>query len=319
MNSSRIIGVGSYLPNKIISNDELASKVDTSNEWIIERTGIKQRHIAAQDQYTSDLAYQAAIRAINNAGIEKNQIDVIILATTTPDLTFPATAAKVQAKLAISAVAFDIQAVCAGFIYALNIADNFIKTNQYSTVLVIGADKMSSLINWQDRASCVLFGDGAGAVILTTNIEQSTSKIIATNLYSDGNFVNILQTSGGASSNQQIGQLTMAGKEVFRHGVEKMATSIEKIINENNFTKDQIDLVIPHQANIRIIDAIAKKLNMDDNKLFSSVSKHANTSAASIPLALDLALMNKKLKADDLLVLTAFGAGLSWGASLIRW
>jgi 3-oxoacyl-[acyl-carrier-protein] synthase-3 len=316
---SIITGHGSYLPSKVLTNFDLEKTVETNDSWIVERTGIKQRHIAEANELTSDMAIKAAENAINTAKIDKQQIDLIIVATTTPDLTFPSTAVKVQAQLGIkNCIAFDIQAVCAGFIYGLNIADNFIKTNQARNILLIGAEKMSSIIDWQDRATCVLFGDGAGAVIISAQ-ENTEKGIISCKSYSDGNLYDILYTSGGVASTGDAGKIKMIGKEVFRHGVEKMSSSIIDILNDNQLTANDIDVFIPHQANIRIIEGVARKLNFPMEKVICTVDMQANTSAATIPLALDYALNNNLIKSNDLVAMTALGAGLCWGSSLIRW
>jgi 3-oxoacyl-[acyl-carrier-protein] synthase-3 len=320
MNQKAIIkACGSYLPERIMTNYELEQLVDTSNEWIIERTGILHRHIAAENEKTSDLAYKAALDALSKGNIDKNDIDLIIVATTTPDTTFPSTAVKVQSLLGLKhGAAFDIQAVCAGFIYALNVAQNFITLGQAKNVLVIGADVMSRILNWNDRSSCILFGDGAGAVILSAS-ESSNQGILESKIYSDGDFCNILYTDGGPSSTGTSGKVVMNGREVFKHAVAKMSDSIEQILSAHNYTAQDIDILVPHQANIRILDAIAKRLNLPAEKVISTVAIHANTSAATIPLALDHALQNNRIKSGDLVVLTALGAGLCWGASLIRW
>ncbi|MCE2687128.1 MAG: ketoacyl-ACP synthase III [Rickettsiales bacterium] len=317
---SKVISSGSFLPEKIITNYDLEKSIDTTHQWIIERTGIEQRHIASENQLTSDLASKAAINAIQYVDFNPANIEMIIVATTTPDLTFPATATIVQEKIkAINAFAFDIQAVCSGFVYALSIADNFIKTGQVKNALVIGSETLSRIVDWKDRNSCVLFGDGAGALLLEANRTGDGSGIIATNLNSDGRLNDILKTSGGASKNQQTGFIEMAGKEVFKHAVEKMSKSVFSVLEQVNLKTSDIDLLIPHQANIRILNAVMQKLNLTEDKVIVTLSKHANTSAASIPLAFDFANRNKKIKNGDLIVLEALGGGLTWGSTLLKW
>lgn len=319
MLNSKIISAGSYLPKKIITNFDLAKKVDTSDEWIFERTGISQRHIAHKDELTSDISLQASKNAISKAGIDVLDIDMIILATTTPDLTFPATATIVQSKLgAKNAFAFDIQAVCSGFVYALNIANNFIKTGQVKNALVIGADTLSKIVDWNDRNSCVLFGDGAGAVILSATNDQN-SGILSNQLHSDGNLVDILKTSGGTGLTTDSGYIEMSGREVFKHAVEKMSQCVIKSLEKVNLTVDDINLLVPHQANARILSAVGKKLGLSQEKVIMTVKNHANTSAASIPLALDFAIDNNKIAKGDIVVMEALGGGLTWGSIVARW
>jgi 3-oxoacyl-[acyl-carrier-protein] synthase-3 len=319
MTSSVIIGCGSYLPEKIVTNFDLAKTVDTSDEWIVSRTGIKQRHIAAEDEFTSHMSANAAREAIKRAGISASDIDLIIVATTTPDRTFPSTAVNVQALLGInSGAAFDVQAVCSGFVYALSIADNFIKAGQCKTVLVIGADKMSCIVDWSDRNTCVLFGDGAGAVILQASEEQDRG-IISTNLYSDGSLQDILNTDGGAGFSGTVGKVKMQGQEVFKHAVEKMSSSVKTALKNAGLGIADVAAFIPHQANSRILEMVAKKLRISDDKVISTVDMHANTSAASIPLALADADGKGRFKQGDLVVFTALGGGLTWGSCLLRW
>ena len=319
MLKSKIIATGSYLPKKIVTNLELTKTVDTSDEWIFDRTGIRQRHIAADGELTSDIATQAALKALESCGFKAEDIEMIIVATTTPDLTFPATATTVQAKLnAKKAFAFDIQAVCSGFVYAVNVADNFIKSGQVKNALVIGADVLSRIVDWQDRNTCVLFGDGAGAVLLQAP-EDENSGIIASTLHSDGSLNNILKTNGGVSTNQKSGVIEMLGKEVFKHAVDKMVKSVLTTLKKADLKTTDIDLLIPHQANARILTAVADKLELAADKVIMTVEKHANTSAASIPLALDLASREGKIKAGDVLVLEALGGGLTWGSIVLRW
>lgn len=318
MISSKIIGCGSYLPSNILTNSDLAKIVDTSDEWIQARTGIKHRHIARSNEFTSDLAYNAALAALDNAKISELDIDLIIVATTTPDNTFPSVAAKLQGKLNLKNVpAFDIQAVCSGFIYGLSIANALIASNKYETILLVCAEKMSSLLDWQDRSTCVLFGDGAGAVVLQRS--YSNSKIIDTDIQSDGTYYDTLYTDGGPSSNGFSGKIKMNGKETFRQGVEKMPASILELLNKNNLTIKDVDFLIPHQANIRIIDNIIERLKFDTKKVIKTIDHHANCSAASIPLALCELVSSGKLKTGDLIVFTAFGGGFTWGSAIIRW
>lgn len=319
MANSKIIATGSYLPEKILTNSDLEKIVETTGAWIVERTGIKQRHIAAEGELTSDIATAAAKKALEKSGIKASEIDLIILATTTPDLTFPASATTIQAKLgAKNAFAFDIQAVCSGFIFALNTADNFIKSGQVKNALVIGAETLSRLVDWKDRNTCVLFGDGAGAVLLQAT-EEKNRGIIATSLHSDGSLNNLLKTSGGPSSNQKSGFIEMAGKEVFKHAVDKMAKSVLSALGKAGLTIKDIDLLVPHQANLRILNAVATRLELPEEKVILTVQNHANTSAASIPLALDHANQNGKIKKDDVVVLEALGGGLTWGSVVLRW
>lgn len=318
--TGKIIATGSYLPEKIVSNDDLAKTVETSNEWIVERTGIKQRHIAALGEFTSDIATEAAKKALQLAKINAEEIDAIVLATTTPDLTFPSTATIVQAKLgAKNAFAFDVQAVCSGFVYALNVANNFIKAGQAKNVLVIGADILSRIVDWQDRNTCVLFGDGAGAVILQAVLDDGESGILGCSLYSDGSLTDILKTSGGAAFNQKIGVIEMAGREVYKHAVEKMTKSVFDLLSKCEKEIKDVDWLVPHQANARILSAVASRLGISEEKVVLTVAKHANTSAASIPLALDFAARQGQFKQGDLLVLEALGGGLTWGSALLKW
>jgi 3-oxoacyl-[acyl-carrier-protein] synthase-3 len=316
---SKIISTGSYLPQKILTNLELSKTVDTSDEWITERTGIKKRHIAAEGELTSDIATKAALKTLENSGVSVEEIDLIILATTTPDLTFPATATTVQAKIgAKNAFAFDVQAVCSGFVYAVATADNFIKSKQVRNALVIGADILSRIVNWQDRNTCVLFGDGAGAVLLKATDDEN-SGIIASDLHSDGTLNDLLKTTGGTALSQNSGFIEMAGKEVFKHAVEKMSKSVLSCLEKAGLSAKDIDLLVPHQANLRILSAVATRLEIPEEKVILTVSDHANTSAASIPLALDHANKNKKMKSGDVIVLEALGGGLTWGSIVLRW
>jgi len=306
------------LPEKILTNSDLEKMVDTNDEWIASRTGIKQRHIAVESEFTSDMAAKAAAKAVLKANIKPSDIDLIIVATTTPDTTFPSTAVHVQRKIeAGECIAFDVQAVCAGFVYALSVADNFIKAGQVKNALVIGADKMSSIVDWTDRGTCILFGDGAGAVVLQA--KDGDSGVVSTHLYADGKYDSILNTTGGASSNGQVGKVHMDGQEVFKHAVSKMGAAIKAAATFNDLKVSDIDFLVPHQANSRILDMVAKKLRMTDDKIISTVALHANTSAASIPLALAHADNEGKFKKGDNVVIAAIGGGLAWGSALIRW
>ncbi len=320
---SVVKGWGGYLPADIVSNDALAKRVDTSDEWIASRTGIRQRHIAAENERTSDLATEAAKKALAQAGLKPEDLDMIVVATTTPDHTFPATATQVQAKLGnTTGFAFDVQAVCTGFVYALSVADNFIKSGQVKTALVIGAETFTRILDWQDRTTCVLFGDGAGAVILQGEDgapDKAKPGVLSTHLHSDGRFKDALFVSGGAGSNGQVGVVRMNGQEVFRHAVQKLADVVEEALAANGLTGKDIDWLVPHQANQRIIDGMAKKLGLPGERVVSTVARHANTSAASIPLALAEAASDGRIKPGQLVLLEAIGGGLTWGASVIRW
>ena len=318
----RIVGVGSYLPAKVVTNDDLAKTVDTSDEWIVQRTGIKSRHIAADDQRTSDLAVEAAQAALKNAGLDAQSVDLIVLATATPDFTFPATATQVQDRLGIRhGYAFDVQAVCSGFVYALATADSHLKAGLASRALVIGAETFSRIIDWEDRTTCVLFADGAGAVVLdAVEGEQQTDGpgIIASSLRSDGSHREKLFVDGGPSTNQVAGHLRMQGREVFKHAVGMITDVIEDVFSQTGFSGDTIDWFVPHQANKRIIDASATKLKIDPSKVITTVDHHGNTSAASIPLALNEAINDGRIKKGDVVLLEAMGGGFTWGACLLR-
>ena len=315
-------GVGSYLPTNKCSNENLSNFVDTSDEWISKRSGIKNRHFVSDNENTSDMAFFAAKKAIENASISKDNIDLIVLATTTPDNTFPSTATLVQKKLEINAVSFDIQAVCAGFVFALSVAKSMMSEGNYENCLVIGADAMSKLLDWKDRSTSVLFGDGAGAVILQKieNIERKYDDwgILSNIIYSDGQFYDLLKTNGGVSISQQTGFIEMEGKEVFKHAVDKLSSSLEQALKASNKKIDELDWLVPHQANQRIILAVADRMKIDVRKVISTVKDHGNTSAASIPLALENALASNKILNGNLIGLHAIGGGLSWGASIIR-
>ena len=320
MKNARILGTGSYLPENNVTNDELSKTVDTSDEWIFKRSGIKSRHIADTHETTSDMALQASLKALEVANIGPQDLGGIIVATTTPDLTFPSTAAIVQAKLGIetACMAFDVQAVCSGFVYALATANGFFKSGMNKPILVIGAEKMSSILDWNDRTTCVLFGDGAGAVVLGATDDQ-TDGILSTHLHADGRHACLLQTSGGPSSNGEVGKLTMEGKEVFKFAVDAMAGAVREAMEENNLSADDIDWLVPHQANIRIIEATAKKLNMSMDHVVTTLENQGNTSAASIPLALDHAIKSGDIKRGQTLLLEAMGGGFTWGAALIQY
>ncbi len=308
---SKIIGTGSYLPERVLTNAELAETVDTTDEWIKERTGIKQRHIVAEGQTTCDLAEQASLRAIEAAGLQANDIDLIVFATTTPDRIFPSTACLLQKKLGIhECPAFDIQAVCTGFIYALDVANRFIKTNGAKRALVIGAESMSRILDWTDRGTCILFGDGAGAVIIEASDKPG---ILSSHIHADGDYDALLQVPAGESF------ITMQGNEVFKTAVNTLGRIVDETLEANNLQKSDIDWLIPHQANIRIIQATARKLRMNMDHVVVTVGEHGNTSAASVPLALDHAVRNGKIKRGELLLLEAFGGGFTWGSALVRY
>jgi len=317
------VGCGSYLPEKVVTNNDLAKTVDTSDEWIQERTGIKRRHIAADDQKTSDLALKAAEEALQDAGLKGDDIDVIVLATATPDLTFPATATAVQAKIGMHhGFAFDVQAVCSGFVYALSIADNFLKSGQAKRALVIGAETFSRILDWEDRATCVLFGDGAGAVILEAQTGQGNKNdrgIYSAHLHSDGRHLDCLYVDGGPSATQTTGHVRMKGREVFKHAVNNLAEVVIETLTANGLSPTDIDWVVPHQANKRILDGTAKKFKIPPERVIVTVDDHANTSAASIPLALCEAVKDGRIKKGDLLLMEAMGGGFTWGSVLIRW
>jgi 3-oxoacyl-[acyl-carrier-protein] synthase III len=320
---SVVLGCGAYLPAKILTNADLARMVDTSDDWITERTGIKARHIAAEGEKTSDLGLAAAIDALNDARIEPGSIDMIVLATSTPDQTFPATAAAIQAGLGVTrGFAFDVQAVCSGFVYALNLADNFLRLGQAKRALVIGAETFSRILDWEDRGTCVLFGDGAGAVVLEaqTIINPMQARcIIGSILRSDGRHRDKLYVDGGPSSTQTVGHLRMQGKEVFRFAVNAIAEVVEEAISAHNLKPEDIDWFVPHQANKRILDGTAKKVGIAPEKVVITLDRHGNTSAASIPLALVTAVRDGRIKKGDLVLLEAMGGGFTWGANLIRW
>ena len=313
-------GVGAYLPERAVTNDELAQWVDTSDEWIKQRTGIEQRHMVAEGQLTSDLAYEAALLALKNAGIEASDLDLIVIATTTPDDTFPSTATKLQRKLgAQSAFAFDVQAVCAGFVYALTVAESLMIAQKAKKALVIGAESFTKLLDWEDRTTCVLFGDGAGAVVLEAEEAPEEYGILASALHSDGQYRDILYVDGGPSATGEVGHVRMEGQEVFRHAVEKLSSVMDEVLQMAKIDAADVDWLVPHQANIRIINGMQRKLRLPAQRVIRTVHKHANTSAASIPLALSEAVHDGRIKSGDLLALEAIGGGLAWGASLVRY
>jgi 3-oxoacyl-[acyl-carrier-protein] synthase III len=313
-----IAGTGSALPAARVSNAELAERVDTTDEWIVARTGIRFRHIAAEGETTATLATTAARRALEAAGIAANDIDLIVLATATPDQTFPASATKVQAALGIDdCIAFDVAAVCSGFLYALSVADSMIATGAAQRALVIGAETFSRILDWEDRTTCVLFGDGAGAIVLEARDGQAG--ILASKLHADGRYNGLLYVDGGPSTTGTVGKLRMKGSEVFRHAVGNLASVLTEVLDSAELTAADIDWVVPHQANARILDATARKLGLPAEKVIVTVDQHANTSAASVPLALDVAVRDGRIKRGDLLVLEAMGGGFTWGASVIRY
>lgn len=317
---SVVAGVGSYLPEKVVTNAELAKRVDTSDEWIQQRTGIQQRHIAADEQGTADLAVEAARAALKDAGMAAEDVDMILVATTSPDRTFPSTATLVQQKLGLrSGFAFDLQAACSGFVYGLATADNFIKTGQVKTALVIGAEIFSRLVDWEDRTTCVLFGDGAGAFVLKASDDSTENGILSTHLYSDGTYYDLLCTNGGPATTQTAGVVQMQGREVFKHAVSKMAVAVNDCLAHNNLKDSDIDYLVPHQANQRIIDSMGDKLGLPTSQVISTVAQHANTSAASIPLAFSEGVKDGRIRRDALVLLEALGAGFTWGSALLRY
>lgn len=320
---SVVKGVGGYLPDRIVTNQDLAQIVDTSDEWIVARTGIRERRIAADGELTSAMGVAAAKAALADAGLRPGDIDLIVLATSTPDQTFPATAVTIQAELGIThGAAFDVQAVCSGFVFAMSTADNYLKNGQFKRALVIGAEAFSRILDWEDRATCVLFGDGAGAVVLEAEKRNGTLAdrgILATSLRSDGRYRDKLYVDGGPSSTGTVGHLRMDGPEVFRHAVTKISQVIGETLDKAGYTASDIDWFVPHQANKRILDGAARKLGLDPERVVMTVEKHANTSAASIPLALMTACVDGRIKKGDLVLLEAMGGGFTWGALLIRW
>ena len=315
MTFSKIIGVGSYLPKNVLTNKDLEESLDTTDEWITSRTGIKQRHIVSKNEDTSDLALEASLMAIRDSGIDKDDIDLIIVATTTPDKVFPSTACILQAKLKMKECpAFDVQAVCSGFIYALSIADNFIKTNSAKNILVVGADSMSKITDYKDRSNAILWGDGAGAVILSASDNLG---ILSTHIHSDGKFENLLHVPKKNDSSL-VDTIEMQGSQVFKMAVNTLDKIVDETLLANNLQKKDIDWLVPHQANIRILEATARKLDMDMSKVIVTIDRHGNTSAASIPLALDQGVKENKIKPGNLILMEAFGGGFTWGSALIR-
>ncbi len=305
---SRIIGTGSYLPQKVLTNKDLESLVDTTDEWIVERTGIKQRHIAADNESTSSMAINASIDAIKSSGLSEKDIDLVIVATTTPDQIFPSTACIVQNKLNIIAPAFDIQAACTGFIYAMSVADNYIRNGMSKNTLIIGSEKYSNILDWKDRSTCVLFGDGAGAVVLSADTKEG---IISSHIHADGQYNDLLSVEGN--------HIKMKGNEVFKVAVNTLSKLVDETLDKNNMDKSSIDWLVPHQANLRIIKAAAKKLSLPLEQVVVTIDDHANTSAASIPLALNEAVKDGRIKEDQVLLLEAFGSGFTWGSVLLRY
>ena len=318
MRRSVVAGVGSALPKRRVTNDELAAEVDTSDEWIVERTGIKARYIAADGETTGSLATDAARKALASAGVDARDINLIVLATATPDQTFPSTATKVQAALGIDdCIAFDVHAVCTGFLYALSVADSMLRGANANKALVIGAETFSRILDWEDRATCVLFGDGAGALVLSA--EETDAGILATKLHADGRHNDLLFVDGGPSTTGTVGKLRMKGREVFRHAVVNLADVLNEVLSDAGLTAEDVNWVVPHQANQRILDATAKKLGLPSEKVVVTVDQHANTSAASVPLALDTAVRDGRIKRGDVVVLEAMGGGFTWGAAALRY
>ncbi|HEX8902937.1 beta-ketoacyl-ACP synthase III [Vitreimonas sp.] len=316
---SVLLGVGAHLPARVLTNAELAERVDTSDEWIRERTGIRQRHIAAEGELTSDLAIAAAKKALEASGREAKDVDLIIVATTTPDLTFPATAARVQAALGVNqGAAFDLQAVCSGFVFALATADNFLVREQAKTALVIGAETFSRLLDWEDRGTCVLFGDGAGAIVLEAQVDAGDRGVMSTFIRTDGRMHDLLYVDGGPSQTQSTGKVRMIGNAVFRQAVEHISGAMLEACARANVSIDAVDWFVPHQANQRILDGVARKLSIAPEKVVSTVALHGNTSAASVPLALDAAVRDGRVKPGQLVLMEALGGGLTWGAALVR-
>ena len=317
---SIVSGIGASLPQEVVTNKDLSMRMDTSEEWIEERTGIKERRIASKDETTSSLGTDAAQIAIDNSGLKNSDIDLIILATATPDNTFPASATLIQSSLGIErGYAYDMQAVCSGFVFAVEAADNAIKAGNIKNALVIGSETFSRILDWDDRATCVLFGDGAGAMVLSASSEDTNRGVLSNHLHSDGRYKNLLYVDGGPSTTNNVGYLRMDGKGVFKHAVQNLSSAIIEAIEYNNIAIEDIDWFVPHQANIRILEAVSKKVGLSKDKVIITVDKHANTSAASIPLALYDAVQKDKIKKGDLVLLEAMGGGFSWGSTLIRW
>jgi len=320
---SVVLGCGSYLPEQVVTNAQLAARIDTSDEWIVQRTGIRERHIAAEGEFTSHLALKAAQAALADAGVDAQSIDLIVLATSTPDNTFPASAVAVQHGLGINhGAAFDLQAVCSGFVFGLATADNFLRTGAFKRALVIGAETFSRILDWTDRGTCVLFGDGAGAVVMEAQEQPGTRQdrgLLTAHLRSDGRHKQKLYVDGGPSSTGTVGHLRMEGKEVFKFAVGAITDVIKDVFADTGYTAADIDWFVPHQANKRIIDGSAHKLGIAPEKVVTTVDRHGNTSAASIPLALDVAVKDGRVKRGDLVLLEAMGGGVTWGAALVRW
>jgi len=315
---SVVLGVGSALPKRRVTNEELAQSVDTSDEWIVARTGIRSRYLAGDGETTASLATEAARSALDHAGVAASDIDLIVLATATPDQTFPSSATKVQAALGIDdCVAFDVHAVCTGFLYALSVADSMLRSGNARKALVIGAETFSRILDWEDRATCVLFGDGAGALVL--GAEESESGVLATRLHADGRHNDLLFVDGGPSTTGTVGKLRMKGREVFRHAVVNLAEVMNEVLEDAGLSAEDVDWVVPHQANARILDATAKKLGLPAEKVVVTVDRHANTSAASVPLAFDTAVKDGRIKRGDVVVLEAMGGGFTWGAAALRY
>jgi 3-oxoacyl-[acyl-carrier-protein] synthase-3 len=315
---SVVVGTGSALPKRRVTNDELAKTVDTSDEWIVERTGIRSRYVAGEGETTASLATEAARRALDRAGVAPGEIDLIVLATATPDQTFPSSATKVQAALGIDdCIAFDVHAVCTGFLYALSVADSMLRAGSGRKALVIGAETFSRILDWEDRATCVLFGDGAGALVLAA--EETDRGILATKLHADGRHNDLLFVDGGPSTTGTVGKLRMKGREVFRHAVVNLADVLNEVLASAGLNAGDVDWVVPHQANARILDATAKKLGLPSEKIVMTVDEHANTSAASVPLAFDTAVRDGRIKRGDVVVLEAMGGGFTWGAAALRY
>ena len=318
MRRSVVLGVGSALPRRQVTNEELASQVDTSDEWIVARTGIRTPYIAGENETTASLAVDAARKALEHAGVAATDVDLIVLATATPDQTFPSSATKVQAALGIrDCIAFDVHAVCTGFLYALSVADSMLRSGNAKRALVIGAETFSRILDWEDRATCVLFGDGAGALVLAA--EEGERGILATKLHADGRHNDLLFVDGGPSTTGTVGKLRMKGREVFRHAVVNLAEVLNEVLEDAGLTAADVDWVVPHQANARILDATAKKLGLPPEKVVVTVDRHANTSAASVPLAFDTAVRDGRIKRGDLVVLEAMGGGFTWGAAALRY
>ena len=315
---SVVLGAGSALPKRRVTNDELAQTVDTSDAWIVERTGIRSRYLAGDGETTASLATDAALKALASAGIDATDIGLIVLATATPDQTFPSSATKVQAALGIDdCIAFDVHAVCTGFLYALSVADSMLRGGNATKALVIGAETFSRILDWEDRGTCVLFGDGAGAIVL--GAEETDGGILATRLHADGRHNDLLFVDGGPSTTGTVGKLRMKGREVFRHAVVNLADVMNEVLEAAGLTSADVDWVVPHQANKRILDATAKKLGLPAEKVVITVAEHANTSAASVPLAFDTAIRDGRIKRGDIVILEAMGGGFTWGAAALRY